>query len=48
MRESCLVLRDGKGPFFVRGLAIDERTVPKKGERAWKLTFLATNKDTGE
>jgi tRNA(Ile)-lysidine synthase len=48
MRESCLILRDGEGPLFVRGLAIDERAVPKKGERAWKLTFLATNKDTGE
>ena len=38
MRNACLILRDEKGPLFVRGLAIDERAVPKKGDRAFKIT----------
>ena len=39
-REACPVLRDGNGPLFVRGLAIDERAVPTIGERALKLSFF--------
>ena len=40
MREACLVLRDGEGPVFVRGLALDERAAPRIGERAWRLSFF--------
>ena len=39
MRDACLILRDEKGPLFVRGLAVDERAVPRKGERAFKITI---------
>ena len=40
MRDACPVLRDGEGPVFVRGLALDERAAPRIGERAWKLSFF--------
>ena len=39
-RDACLVLRDGQGPILARGLAIDERAVPRIGERAWKICFV--------
>ena len=39
-RDACPVLRDAEGPVFVYGLAIDERAVPRIGERAWKLRFF--------
>ena len=38
MRDRCLILRDEAGLFFARGLAIDERAVPKKGDRALKIS----------
>ncbi len=49
-REGCLVLRDANGPLFVRGLAIDERAVPRPGECALKLRFFETEtkKYTGD
>ena len=49
-REGCPVLRDKNGPLFVRGLAIDERAVPRPGERALKLSFFETEtkKYTGD
>ena len=47
MRNACLILRDRDGPLLVRGLAVDERAVPKTGERAWKITFHENN-STGE
>lgn len=39
MRDACLILRDGEGPLFARGLAVDERAAPMIGERALKITF---------
>ena len=39
MRDRCLILRSKDGPLLVRGLALDERAMPKKGERAWKITI---------
>ena len=49
MREECLILRDREGPLLARGLAIDQRAVPRPGERAWKISFLETEiKNTGE
>ena len=47
-RESCPVLRDGKGLLWVRGLALDERAVPQVGEKALKIVFEKINIDTGE
>ena len=38
-RDQCLILRDGNGPLLVRGLALDERVSPQKGERAIKITI---------
>ena len=38
-RDACLILRDGQGPVFVRGLAVDERARPEVGEKAWRITF---------
>ena len=45
MRDSCLVLRDKAGPLFVRGLAVDERAVPQKGDRALKITIRENTTD---
>ena len=39
MRDACLILRNRDGPLFVRGLALDACAVPKKGERALKITI---------
>jgi len=39
MRDQCLILRNHNGPLFARGLAVDERAVPEKGERAFKITI---------
>ncbi|MBQ7693029.1 MAG: tRNA lysidine(34) synthetase TilS [Oscillospiraceae bacterium] len=38
-RDSSLILRDGAGPLFVRGLALDERARPRIGGEALKLSF---------
>ena len=40
-RDACPVLRDGNGPLLVRGLALDERALPRIGERALKVSFFA-------
>ena len=39
-RDACPVLRDGNGPLLVRGLALDERALPRIGERALKVSFF--------
>lgn len=38
-RDKCLILRDGSGPLFIRGLAIAERAAPEPGDDALKITF---------
>ncbi len=38
-RDASLILRDGAGPLFVRGLALDERARPQIGGEALKLSF---------
>ena len=38
-RDTCPVLRDGAGPLFVYGLAVDERAWPRVGEQALALHF---------
>ena len=38
-RDRCLILRDKSGPIFARGLALDERAAPGKGEQAVKITI---------
>ena len=44
-RDQCLILRDGNGPLLVRGLALDERASPQKGERAIKITIREITDD---
>ena len=48
LRDCCPVLRSDMGVHLVYGLAIDERAVPKAGEKALKITFKKINSDTGE
>ena len=38
-RDACLIVRDKAGPLLVRGLALDERAAPQKGDRALKITI---------
>lgn len=48
LRDSCPVIRDGQGILLVRGLAMDERAKPRKGDKVFKITFTEINTDMGE
>lgn len=45
-RASVPVLRDDKGPLAVYGIAVSERSVPKPGDRALRITFINTTGDS--
>ncbi len=40
MRDTTPVLRDSEGPFFVRGIAADERVRPAVGDRVLRVRFF--------